>query len=128
MADVDVQRIHEVHQDYVPQLPPGFQLLGSTPVCAIQGMLRLSSTSSASTSPATTNGSSPSESIPLSSISIISFQGHPEFHPDMVLKIIDAREAKGIISSELAEESRAYARERDDGVWIGRRLLGVLGI
>ena len=33
------QNIQQMHRDEVPSLPPGFQLLGSTPVTQIQGMI-----------------------------------------------------------------------------------------
>lgn len=111
-----LQRIFQVHQDHVPSLPPGFQLLGSTAACAVQGMLRLSPSASPS-------------STALSDISILSLQGHPEFKPDVVLRLIDAREQKGIIGKELAEQSRVYAKEHDDGIWLGRVCLSiVLGV
>lgn len=64
----------------------------------------------------------------LTDISVLAVQGHPEFLPDLVLTLIDSRERRGIISSQLAEESRHYAKEHDDGIWLGRVCLGVMGI
>ncbi|CEQ40999.1 SPOSA6832_02678 [Sporobolomyces salmonicolor] len=54
--------------------------------------------------------------------------GHPEFNSTIVNTLIDVREAKGAITKATAEESREYAGQRDDGVKIGRRLLGMLGV
>lgn len=42
--------------------------------------------------------------------------GHPEFSPDIVLKIIAIRQSSRVISDEIAEESKVFARERDEGV------------
>lgn len=36
-----------MHQDHVPALPEGFESVGSTPVCPVQGMVRLSSSEGA---------------------------------------------------------------------------------
>lgn len=110
----DKLAIHQMHRDEVPSVPEGFELLGSTPVSLNQGMAKFSSPI---TSP-----------VSLPSISIITLQGHPEFSPDIVQKIIDAREVGTVISSDLANESREYAKEDDDGVKIARVFLGILGV
>lgn len=34
------QTIHQMHQDHVPDLPPTFELIGSTPICPVHGMVR----------------------------------------------------------------------------------------
>ncbi|KAL7342194.1 class I glutamine amidotransferase-like protein [Rhodotorula toruloides] len=105
--------VHQMHRDHVPSLPPSFELLGSTPACAIHGMVRLADASA-----------------PFShtNISAVTLQGHPEFDSEMVNTIIDAREAGGVISREVADESRECAGERDDGVWVGRVLLRMFGV
>jgi hypothetical protein len=61
-------------------------------------------------------------------ISIFTLQGHPEFSPDIVCKIIDAREKSGVLPKELADESRKYAAERDEGIRLGGVVLSILGI
>ena len=58
-----------------------------------------------------------------SDVAVFTWQGHPEFTSDIVLKVIDAREEAGIISADLARESRIYAAQQDQGVWLGARLL-----
>ncbi|BGP34819.1 hypothetical protein JCM10296v2_006643 [Rhodotorula toruloides] len=105
--------IHQMHRDHVPSLPPSFELLGSTPACAVHGMVRLVD---------------PSAPFSHTNISAVTLQGHPEFDGEMVNTIIDAREAGGVISRAVAEESREYAGERDDGAWIGRVLLRMFGV
>lgn len=40
-----LQAVHQMHRDHVPSLPPSFELLGSTPACAIHGMVRLADAS-----------------------------------------------------------------------------------
>lgn len=44
------------------------------------------------------------------------FQGHPEFLPDIVQKMVDAREASGVLSKEVAAEARIRANREHDGV------------
>ncbi|ORY41759.1 class I glutamine amidotransferase-like protein [Leucosporidium creatinivorum] len=109
----DKLTIHQVHRDHVPSLPPSFACLGSTKACDIHGMVK-----------------KVDENLPLSpsNVSIITLQGHPEFTSDIVGKIIDAREKGRVISHELAEESRKFAAETDEGVRIGRVLLSTLGV
>lgn len=62
---VSVQAIQQMHQDHVPSLPPGFSLLGSTPVSLVQGFLRLDPSAA------------PSSPISLPDVSIITLQGEP---------------------------------------------------
>lgn len=105
-----LQTIHQVHRDHVPKLPDNFALLGSTSVCAIQGMVR------------------PASASKLSDVKIFCLQGHPEFSPDIVTEIINVREAKGILNKELADKSREYAAMHDEGVGIGATILRIIGV
>ena len=61
-------------------------------------------------------------------IRILMLAGHPEFTPDIVTKVIGVREEMGVFSQELAAASRRAAVEHDAGVYIGRVLLGILGV
>ncbi|GAA6030830.1 hypothetical protein JCM8097_008897 [Rhodosporidiobolus ruineniae] len=106
-------RVHQMHRDHVPSVPPNFDLLGSTKDCPVHGLVRVSD---------------PSAPFELTNVSILTLQGHPEFNSTIVNELIDLREEKGVISVEVAEQSREAAGEHDDGDWIGRRLLGVLGV
>lgn len=56
------------------------------------------------------------------------YTGHPEFTPDIVTKVIGVREELGVFSPELAQASRLAAAEHDAGVYIGRVLLGIIGV
>lgn len=152
-----MQRVHQMHRDHVPSLPPSFELLGSTPACAIHGMVRLVDPSApfsySNVSAVTLQGAlwrmplAVDRALPLPlSLSLAvgpgpetdrvfalarfpsEMAGHPEFDCEMVNAIIDAREEGGVISREVATASREHAGERDDGAWVGRVLLRVLGV
>lgn len=90
--------------------------IGSTPNCAIHGFIKLAS------------HVGPRGSDSPKDISVLTVQGHPEFNPDVMLKVIDAREESGVFSKALAQESRKYAQMHDDGVWFGSLILDVMGI
>lgn len=71
---------------------------------------------------------SPPDPSSLQDVKIFTLQGHPEFSPELVLEIIDAREAKGILTKEFAEQSRADARLHDEGVQLGVVILTIVGL
>lgn len=71
---------------------------------------------------------SPPNPASLQEVQIFALQGHPEFSPELVLEIIDAREAKGILTHDFAEQSRSDARLHDEGVPLGVVILTVLGL
>ncbi|KAM0746901.1 class I glutamine amidotransferase-like protein [Meredithblackwellia eburnea MCA 4105] len=119
-ATAPLLTIHQMHSDHVPTLPPNFELLGSTPVCYNQGMLKRDSSKF--------SHKEGSGGFDLESIAIITVQGHPEFTPDIVGKIIDAREKSGVLSHEFADQSRVHAKENDEGIKIGEVFLGILGV
>ncbi|KIJ56370.1 hypothetical protein M422DRAFT_23651 [Sphaerobolus stellatus SS14] len=102
--------IQEMHRDEVPTLPPGFVSLGSTDVSQIQGMIL------------------PYKENP-SQIQIFSVQGHPEFLPDIVNKIVDAREESGVMDPSTVKYGRENAVKPDDGTSaIGRAIWKVIGV
>jgi len=111
-------RIHQVHRDYVPELPADCHLLGSTIDCRVQGFVRFRSDSPPPDA----------RDLDLHDVGVFAVQGHPEFEPDVVLKIIDVREKAGIIDADLAARSRKFAAEHDDGVAIGAVCLRIMGI
>lgn len=116
-----------MHRDHVPTLPPNTELLASSAVAPVQGMI---------------------SRYPSGGIHILTVQGHPgeplgfsdkaadpdsdfdrgtEFSPDIVSKIIDTREASGVLDAETVKEARIRAAKRDDGVaLIGRACWQVL--
>ncbi|BGP57810.1 hypothetical protein JCM8202_002464 [Rhodotorula sphaerocarpa] len=107
--------IHQMHRDNVPSLPEGFELLGSTAKCPVHGMVRYSP------------GVDPSKAS-LEQVSIIALQGHPEFNSKIVNEVIAAREEKGVLTPEVANESRENADQHDDGQYIARVFLAMFGL
>ena len=103
-------------------LPKGFHSLASTPISEIHGMIKLFPSSSPSSSSPLIDNTPPD----LSQIAILTLQGHPEFHADMVLKIINNRESGGIIPPNVASLSRELAAGKDEGIRVGRSLLEII--
>ncbi|KAG8854713.1 hypothetical protein FRB96_007398 [Tulasnella sp. 330] len=88
-ADLSTLDIQQMHRDHIPTLPPNMELLASSPIAPVQGMI---------------------SRHPSGGIHILTVQGHP------VSKIIDAREASGVLDAETVKEARIKAAKRDDGV------------
>lgn len=103
-----------MHRDHVPStsIPPKFDIIGSTPACANQGMvLRYPDTPG------------------LRGIHVLTVQGHPEFHESIVSKVIDSRELSGVMSPEVVADGRERAVRQHDGIdVIGRVMWGILGV
>ncbi|KAG8950407.1 hypothetical protein FRC03_012861 [Tulasnella sp. 419] len=108
-----VLKIQQMHRDHVPNLPPSFKLLASSIDSPNQGMISEYS----------------DQGDDLKGIHIFTVQGHPEFSPDIVHKIIDTRELSGVMDSETVKEGRRRADERDEGTGrIGKAIWKVLGV
>ena len=60
--------------------------------------------------------------------SLYTVAGHPEFNSKIVNEVIEMRESKGVISKEVADESRENANSHDDGQYIGRVILRMFGL
>ncbi|KIO31833.1 hypothetical protein M407DRAFT_241604 [Tulasnella calospora MUT 4182] len=113
--DTGVMDIIEMHRDHVPAVPANFTLLGSTDVSLNQGMVKRYTTSSEKWS----NGA----------IHVLTVQGHPEFNPEIVNLVVDAREKSGAMDPQTVRRARERANKRDDGVGpIGKAVLAALGI
>ncbi|KAG8815943.1 hypothetical protein FRC17_000528 [Serendipita sp. 399] len=108
---VDTLTIQQFHRDHVPELPPGFQLLGSTTVSPIQGMIR--------PYPAITEGVTPSSH----DTHILTIQGHPEFTAGIVERIVNVREERGILSEARAAQAREDGQKRHDGTGVVARAI-----
>ncbi|KII87858.1 hypothetical protein PLICRDRAFT_42374 [Plicaturopsis crispa FD-325 SS-3] len=107
---VDTLNIQQMHRDHVPTLPSSCRLLGSTATSYNQGMVRYA------------------DADP-SSIQVLTLQGHPEFTTSIVNAIVEAREAVGVISHEIADDARARGEWRNDGVSVvGKVIWKVLGL
>lgn len=160
MAACTTQSIQQCHRDVVPTVPTHpfpFQGLGSTPRCANQGMVLFADSTPAHSSEENADAGVDKEKALLRQIRIFSVQGHPEFHRAIVRRIIDAREASGVLPVDVARASRAWNKrevtapglvraaeddgeevdaERDevgkgwvnDGRDIGRVIWGILGL
>lgn len=94
-----------MHRDHVPNLPPNFTLLGSSTVCAVQGMVQIYDT----------NENAPSEKIEPSNVHILTVQGHPEFTASIVEKMVDMRVERGVFDQAVAEKARLDAVKEHDG-------------
>jgi len=103
----DKLRIQQMHRDHVPATPPNFQLIGYSPKCAVQGIVL----------PYT------SEVRSLADVHVLCVQGHPEFVPSIVQKIIDAREASGVLDEAVARDARYRAEQEHDGVDVIARVI-----
>ncbi|KAH9810666.1 class I glutamine amidotransferase-like protein [Melampsora americana] len=110
------QNLHQLHQDHVISVPPSCFSIGSTLSCPIHGLVRY------------TPDVEHNASDELANISLLTVQGHPEFNPDVTLRVIDERERMGVFDEELAEESREYAQMHDDGIRFGGLILRIMGI
>jgi GMP synthase-like glutamine amidotransferase len=110
-----------MHHDHVPEIPPSFHLLGSTPTARNQGMVRY------------VDSSDPADieegHRPLTDIQIFTLQGHPEYTESIVRLIIDSREANGIMDKQTIQEGRERSAWKNDGVTVaGRVIWGILGV
>jgi hypothetical protein len=94
----ELQRIQELHQDIVYDLPEDFTLLASTMHTTNQSMIS-------------------------NDHQIVSVQGHPEFTGEIMKKYIEVRTANGTFSKELSEASSKLVDEPLDRAKIAGRIL-----
>ncbi|KAJ5558626.1 hypothetical protein N7535_008843 [Penicillium sp. DV-2018c] len=86
----DKIRIQQMHQDIVYEYPPNVIPLGSSPLCAVQGMY------------------SPRR--------FITVQGHPEFTGDIITEIIQTRAKQGIFTELQSQDALGRSHIDHDGV------------
>lgn len=126
-SNVDkMKNIEQYHKDYIPRLPKSCHLLGSTSICENQGYIRFTPGS-----PSALSQTPPLLSDPQvwKDIQIFTVQGHPEFTKRIVDKLVDAREANGVLSKESAQRARERSEWRNDGVTvIGKVIWRILGV
>lgn len=91
-----------MHRDHVPDVPPSFHLLGSTPVSLNQGMVQLYP------------GASP-DSLSPADVHIFTVQGHPEFHTKITQEIVKARHSTGLLDKNIVDDYWRRADRRNDG-------------
>jgi GMP synthase-like glutamine amidotransferase len=99
-----------MHRDHVPTVPEPLHLLGSSPVCYNQGMVKLKDGTDASSANAT-------------DVHVITVQGHPEFTSSISDLVISARASTGILPGELADDGHRRNKDlKNDGVDVIGRL------
>ncbi|KAK5696963.1 hypothetical protein LTS12_028557, partial [Elasticomyces elasticus] len=96
----DLQRIQQMHQDIVFECPSNVIPLGSSPLCAVQGMY-----------------------VPGKFISV---QGHPEYSEFIVSEIIKVRTKTGLFTGEQSADALRRVGNEHDGVEIGKVFLNFL--
>jgi len=70
--------MQQIHSDIVSKIPPGFELLGSSDICPIQGLV--SFYDEEKEAPAFTHSEAHTLPVePWKRVHIIAFQGHPEW-------------------------------------------------
>ncbi|KAI9665500.1 MAG: hypothetical protein M1831_001642 [Alyxoria varia] len=90
----DKLAFHQMHRDIAFALPKGTVLLGSSPVCEIQGFHR------------------PGQ--------ILCVQGHPEFNGEIMQALLEKRHDDGIFDDELYKDAAARASIPHDGSFVGK--------
>ncbi|WVQ99799.1 hypothetical protein IAU59_006941 [Kwoniella sp. CBS 9459] len=119
--------MQQIHSDIATEVPSDFELLGYSDKCPVQGIVAFYPDDR--DPPAFTHSHAhtlPSE--PWSRIHIIAFQGHPEWHEDILIPFIDNYEKDGTFDAEFAEKARKQSKEKHDGERVGKILLRVLGV
>ena len=81
-----------MHRDIVSDIPEGFQNLGHSPRCSIQGLWKRNC--------------------------VLSLQAHPEFDDRIMQKLLEKRHADGVFDDTLYEEGLTKARLSHDGLLI----------
>ena len=89
-----------MHRDIAFSYPKGVELLGSSPVCSVQGMYE------------------PSR--------FLTVQGHPEFNQEIMEEILNTRHATGIFNDEAFEKFMKQAPLKHDGVLVAQAFLKFL--
>ncbi|CUA72569.1 Putative glutamine amidotransferase-like protein C13C5,04 [Schizosaccharomyces pombe 972h-] [Rhizoctonia solani] len=119
LFNVNELRIQELHRAHVPitHLPPGFEIAGSTPTCANQGMiLRYPDAGD-------------KDKVGFENVHVLTLQGHPELNESIVSNIIDAKESNGRLDpSSAAEGRRRVSLQHDSVSVVGRVMWGILGV
>ncbi|KAF2010901.1 class I glutamine amidotransferase-like protein [Aaosphaeria arxii CBS 175.79] len=89
--------MHQMHRDVVRTVPDGFQNLGISPCCEIQGLF-----------------------LPYRALSV---QAHPEFDHFITTAILQKRHADGIFSDIMYEDGNTRAILKHDGAVVAKAIL-----
>lgn len=93
--------IQQFHKDYVPSVPAGTELIGSSPKCPVQGFVRYRDDGR---------------------VQMLAYQGHPEFTASIVDTMVNVREKKGVLGPEVVSEARERSGRVSGGQ--GRGIIG----
>jgi GMP synthase-like glutamine amidotransferase len=97
---MELQRLQQMHRDILYGYPPDVIPLGSSPICAVQGMY--------------------------SPLHLITVQGHPEFTDEIVSEILGSRLRMGIFTEDEYQEAMSRVRDHHDGIAVGAAFLRFL--
>ena len=86
-----------MHHDIINSYPDGVLSLGSSPVCATQGMI-----------------------LPGK---LMTLQGHPEFDSEIMLQLLDATDELGFEDKALWEDAMSRVEEPHDGILVAAAFL-----
>ena len=89
-----------MHRDIVDGYPEGVESLGSSPICANQGMFAAKR--------------------------LISVQAHPEFDEDIMLELLKVRHGIGLFTDEEYARFLPLAGLHDDGVAVSKAFIEFL--
>lgn len=89
-----------MHRDVVFEHPEGVEALGGSPRCLVQGMYQKGK--------------------------LISVQGHPEFHENIVSYLVKMRNKQGIFNDAEAEDALERVGNHHDGIPVAKAFLRFL--
>lgn len=93
----DQKAIHQMHHDIICSYPPGVSALGMSSVCEVQGMF-----------------------VPGK---LLTLQGHPEFHDEIMLELLKASKDLGFEDEALIDDAMSRVNNKHDGTLIAAILL-----
>ncbi|KAL7409180.1 class I glutamine amidotransferase-like protein [Mrakia frigida] len=117
--------MQQIHGDIVPYCPSTFTLLASSAISPVQA---IASFYPGDAPPFTHSHGHTLPEEPWRNVHIIAFQGHPEWHEDIIVPLIDNYEKDGTFDAEFAEAARQRARSPHDGIRVGAIILRILGV
>ncbi|PPQ70425.1 hypothetical protein CVT24_013175 [Panaeolus cyanescens] len=108
--------LQQLHRDHVVQTPPNFEVLGSSPITPIQGMVRFR------------RGRERSgiRSEAEDEIQFLTTQGHPEFSEDLTMTVVDAFVVDGMMDAETAAAAKARRGHHVDSDGVGKAMWNVI--
>ncbi|KAJ1926404.1 hypothetical protein IWQ60_003812 [Tieghemiomyces parasiticus] len=90
-------KIIMVHRDIVVGCPEGFTVLGSTPICSNQGMVK--------------------------GDQVLTIQGHPEYTNDAVSAVSKVRYDNGRIPREVYDHCQSTVADNNDSLWFNIKMV-----